>query len=254
MRRRGLLALIFTSIILIPIAARASEIEERFDDDPGSVLEMSLEDLMEINLNAMGVTGIHHTHTAGEMMVGYSFMFMRMDGNRSRTTRTDTSDVLSDYAVAPTDMSMQMHMLHLMYAPLDDLTLMLMVPYVRKRMDHVGPTGKFTTESEGLGDIEVTGLYALLEGEENRLIFTGSLDIPSGSIGRKDDTPMGHVRLPYPMQIGSGSVELTPGLTYLGQKDDWAWGTRAAGTIRLHECRRRIQIGVADSASTCCSE
>jgi len=43
---------------------------------------------------------------------------------------------------------------------------------------------------------------------------------------------MGRARLPYPMQIGSGTFDLYPGLTYTGQRDQAGWGGQVLATIR----------------------
>lgn len=39
--------------------------------------------------------------------------------------------------IVPTGMTMDMHMLGAMYAPSDRLTLMAMLPYIKKDMDHI---------------------------------------------------------------------------------------------------------------------
>ena len=73
-------------------------------------------------------------------MIGYKFMLMRMDGNRDGTDRKTVA--------------MAMHMVEVMYAPSNDLTLMAMFPYLQLSMDHVTRKGlTFTTESQGIGDI-----------------------------------------------------------------------------------------------------
>ena len=95
-----------------------------------------------------------HTHGAGEWMASYRYMFMDMDGNRGRGGRKDTSDVLADFMVSPLRMYMEMHMVGLMHAPTDNLTMMAMVPYIRQSMDHKMRTGgKVKTRTEGIGDI-----------------------------------------------------------------------------------------------------
>ena len=35
------------------------------------------------------------------------------------------------------------------------------------------------------------------------------------------------------MQLGSGTYDLLPGLTYLGQSDEWSWGVQTIETLRL---------------------
>ncbi|MEM6591274.1 MAG: transporter [Cyanobacteria bacterium P01_C01_bin.73] len=176
-----------------------------------------------------------HTHEQGELMLSYRYMFMNMDGNRSSTTSQSPAEVLQQFPVTPTRMTMQMHMFGAMYAPTDDLTLMAMVPYIIKEMDHITRMGvEFTTNSEGFGDIGLSGLYTVLNQNRQRIHLNLGLSFPTGSIEERDATPMGPNQiLPYPMQIGSGTFDLRPGVTYLGQAGDWSWGAQAMGTIRL---------------------
>ena len=186
-----------------------------------------------------------HTHKAGEFMFSYRYMFMRMDGNRDGTEDLSDQEVLQQFPVTPTDMDMEMHMFGGMYAPTDDLTLMLMVPYVLKEMDHVTRTGvNFTTNSEGFGDLQLTALYNVLRQNRQRLHFNLGVSFPTGSIDERDDTPAGNnVRLPYPMQIGSGTFDLRPGVTYLGQADLVSWGAQASTILRLGENSNDYQLG-----------
>ncbi|MEL7333687.1 MAG: transporter [Cyanobacteria bacterium J06560_2] len=164
-------------------------------------------------------------------------MYMDMDGNRNGTDSLSTADVLEGFMVTPVRMTMQMHMLGAMYAPTDDLTLMTMLPYITKEMDHLTRMGgEFTTTSEGIGDIQVGGLYTILDRNRQRVHINLGLSLPTGSIEERDATPMGPNQiLPYPMQIGSGTVDLQPGITYLGQLGRWSWGSQAKGVIRLGE-------------------
>ncbi len=213
--------------------------------------EMSLEDLMEQQLDQMGITGIHHTHDAGEWMVGYSFMAMGMDGNLDGTSGRGKDDIFAQgFMVAPTEMYMEMHMLNVMYGVTDDLTLMLMIPYHRKSMDHIRMDGvKFTTRTRGVGDIGLSGLYSLYRDDTHRLIGIAGLSFPSGSIDETDTLPgmmMGPdsiQRLPYPMQLGSGTWDFKLGATYLGQVPNWTWGAHSSGLIHAGENKHDYRLG-----------
>lgn len=220
--------------------AGAAEAEKPAGDLAGH----SLEELLELRLGGMRITGIHHTHEAGEWMVGFSSMGMHMDGNRSGTSDRSVAEVLDDFPVAPTRMDMQMHMLHLMYAPTERWTLTAMVPWAYLTMDHETRSGRtFRTRSGGLGDLRLAGLFRLDEGEGRRFVLETGVSLPTGSIDEKDDTPMGRVRLPYPMQLGSGTVDLRPGLTYVGQSEDWGWGGHIGGTLRLGRNSNDYRLG-----------
>lgn len=189
-----------------------------------------------------------HTHAKSGWMMSYRTMHMDMDGMRYGTDRVSSGDVFAEsYSVTPESMSMDMHMLGLMYAPTDKLTLMLMSNYTEMEMDHrVLPMSagminngstKFTTETSGIGDVKLGGLYRFYL-KENRKAHLGlSLSLPTGSIDEKDTTPgMGgpaNRQLPAPMQLGSGTYDLLPSLTYVQQFEDWSYGAQANAIIRL---------------------
>ncbi len=212
-------------------------------------LDLSLEELLNLELDTMSVTGIHHTHERGEWMVGYSYMYMNMHGNRDGSRNLSPSDVLAGgYMVTPTSMDMEMHMFNVMYGATDDLSLMLMLPYLRKSMDHLSMGGtRFTTRSRGIGDVKTMGLYNLYEGEAHRLIGVTGVSFPTGSVGKRDTLPgmSASTRLPYPMQLGSGTFDLLPGMTYIGQIPGWQWGIHSNGTVRLGENKHDYRLGNA---------
>jgi hypothetical protein len=198
----------------------------------------------------IGVMG-EHTHPEGNWMMSYRYMLMDMDGNRSGTERISTSEVLADFRVAPTDMTMSMHMLGAMWAPTEDITAMLMLPYVRKEMDHLTRMGgTFTTEAEGVGDLKASVLINIVKWEHQKIHINAGLSLPTGSIDEEDETPMGKVRLPYPMQLGSGTFDFYPGVTYLGHLNKWSWGGQILGTVRLGENSNDYTLGDRISGTT----
>lgn len=86
-------------------------------------------------------------------MLTYRYTHKRMRGSRNGDSRISNRDILSEYGVAPTAMSVEKHMVSLMYAPHDNLTLMAKLPFYRKSMAHKNRLGqKFNTYSQGLGD------------------------------------------------------------------------------------------------------
>jgi hypothetical protein len=202
---------------------------------------------MEHHMSGQAPIGVMggHTHHEGGWMLSYRYMFMNMHGNRDDNDRLDTSDVLDDFMVSPTDMTMQMHMLGIMYAPTVDLTLITMFPYVHKEMDHVTRLGtSFTTSTEGLGDIKVSALYNVYRNEPHSVHLTAGLSIPTGSIDEKGNTPMGRdVQLPYPMQLGSGTFDILPGITYLGRSGSLSWGSQVSASIRVGENDNDYTLG-----------
>ncbi|MEM9137112.1 MAG: transporter, partial [Cyanobacteria bacterium P01_F01_bin.42] len=192
----------------------------------------------------IGVMG-DHTHSMGEVMLSYRYMRMGMSGNLDGTTNLTPVQVLTQFPVTPLRMTMEMHMFGAMYAPTDELTLMAMVPYVIKEMDHLTRMGaEFTTNSSGFGDVSFGGLYKIFDRANQRVHLNFAAGFPTGSIDEKDDTPLGPDQvLPYPMQTGSGTFDLRPGITYLGQTSEWSWGGQVLGKIRLGKNDQSYRLG-----------
>ena len=229
--------------ILVMLAATSGHTRAEEPEESGPTGTMRWMSMRPDGHGPIGVMG-DNTHMAGGAMVSVRYMRMDMKGNRDGTSSVSTDKILQDFMVAPTEMTMEMIMLGSMYAPSDDLVLMAMVPYTKKSMDHVTRMDqKFTTESEGIGDVSITALYVLRRFQRQRLHLNAGLSLPTGSIEEKDDTPMGNVKLAYPMQLGSGTFDLLPGLTYLGQTDEWSWGGRLMATIRLGENSENYALG-----------
>jgi len=207
----------------------------------------------------IGVMG-DHMHKRGEWMLSYRYMRMDMEGNRIGTDEVSPEQIVTSVPnrffgrpgqpptlrVVPTQMTMDMHMFGGMYAPTDYVTLMVMVPYHSKDMDHItfqggmgtNRLGTFNTKTEGIGDVKFGGLFRLYDSPDHKLHLNMSLSAPTGSIDEEDDilTPMGMrptVRLPYAMQLGTGTWDLLPGITYSGRMGDLSFGTQISGEIRL---------------------
>ena len=209
----------------------------------------------------IGVMG-SHMHKKGSWMFSYRFMHMNMEGNRDGTTNLSPATIAATVPnrffgrpmqpatlrVVPTKMTMDMHMFGAMYAPTDVLTLMGMVNYIEKDMDHLtffvpmagGGIGSFNTRSQGFGDTKITALYRLHEDSIHHLHINLGLSLPTGSITQRDDvlTPLNtrpNLRLPYAMQLGTGTFDLLPGLTYTGRKGAMSWGAQYRAEIRLED-------------------
>jgi hypothetical protein len=200
----------------------------------------------------LGVMG-DHLHEAGHWMLSYRYGHMSMDGNRDGTDRVSTADVFADgFPVSPTDMDTDLHMFGLMYAPAKWLTVMAMIPYIEKSMNHViGATGEeFRTDSSGPGDFRLTGLVRVLERGPHHLHVNLGVSFPTGDIDAEDFTPtpmapMGFqkTRLPYPMQLGSGTFDVLLGATYSGRNAWLSWGGQATGTARTGENDNDYRVG-----------
>tara|TARA_Y100000588_G_scaffold324520_1_gene357731 strand:- start:689 stop:1729 length:1041 start_codon:yes stop_codon:yes gene_type:complete len=188
----------------------------------------------------IGVMG-DHRHKVGEWMLSYRYMAMEMEGNLDGGDRVSAGQITGTmmapgpYMVAPLSMDMEMHMFGAMYAPSDEVTVMLMLPYLRNEMTHVTRMGqRFTTRSEGVGDVKASALIKLYQSDDarHRLHANLGVSLPTGSIDERDDTPaQNKAKLPYRMQLGSGSVDLMPGVTYTGFGNTFSWGAQLMLTV-----------------------
>ena len=200
-----------------------------------------------------GVMG-DHAHEAGELMLSYRFMGMAMDGLLDGTGTVSTEDALLHYQMVPTAMQMQMHSFGAMFAPHDSVTFMAMTSYRSNFMEmegahthatggHDHPVGHQEMESTGLGDLRLSVLIPLLNAANADLIFNAGVSIPTGAID-VEGTHGGDelIVLPNPMQLGSGSFELRPAVTFAGMKGSWAYGAQARAAIPLNENSRDYRL------------
>lgn len=207
------------------------------------------------DLSPAGVM-ISHVHTKNEWMVSYRFMDMGMSGLGSRAHGVPLEQVFERYLMAPEEMNMQMHMLMGMYGITDRFTTMVMLNYQLMTMDmsmyamnHVhgsmsSPANNM--KSSGLGDIKIHALYGFVEKSTWQLVGSLGLSIPTGNIHKRGDytDPMyTSKRYPYDMQPGSGSLDLLPGMSYLYQKNQLAFGTTVSAIYRSYRNSQGYRLG-----------
>jgi len=192
----------------------------------------------------IGVMG-EHPHSKDDWMFTYAYSTMKMRNNHNGKDDISTSQVLADFMVSPTSMTMQMHMFGLMYGVSEKFMLMGMMPYSLISMDHINRMGaKFTTQSEGIGDLKLSGSYTFYEHASQRVLLNFGISVPVGSIDERDNTPAGtNQKLPYPMQLGSGTYDFSPGLTYTRQIGRWSLGGQAKATIRTGKNDNSYRLG-----------
>jgi hypothetical protein len=101
-----------------------------------------------------------------------------------------------------------------------------MVPYGVNEMHHLTRTGEQPiANSSGLGDLSFMGLFNVLgspTGKGQRLVINAGFTAPTGAIDASQDGK----QLEYNMQLGSGTWDILPGLTYLGESDLLSWERR----------------------------
>jgi hypothetical protein len=102
-------------------------------------------------------------------------------------------------------------------------------------------------DASGLGDIKVAGLYDLAQWNDGRRVHLKlGLNLPTGSIDEKDS--MSRI-LGYGMQLGSGTYDLEPAITYLGQTESYSYGAQLGGILRIGENDNDYTLGNKFEAS-----
>jgi hypothetical protein len=182
-----------------------------------------------------------HMHAMGEWMVSYRYMTMDMQGllkgsDSVQPTKPDTSFMP---AMLPKDMTMDMHMFGAMHAISDQWTLMCMINYLDNEMTMQG-TSMGKMQSKGLGDLKIGGLYDLARWQDGRRAHLSlGLSAPTGSI----DEESGSKILGYGMQLGSGTWDFTPAITYLGQTENYSYGAQLGGVLRVGDNDQGYTLG-----------
>ncbi len=223
-----------------------------------------------------GVMSAHMLGNSGDWMIGYRYMFNRQAGDMLQgNDKVSDSVILASPAncggsqcyVAPDDMTMHMHMFNIMYAPTDWLNLMLMPTFMDMNMNMrslVGapdaggagdPNSAFAEVSHanhehmtgGIGDTNVSALFKLYDDQMHHLHLGIGVSAPTGDV--KIELRAAHQKelglIHYGMQLGSGTWDLTPSLTYTGQWDSWSWGVQVRGVKRM-ESRNDVGYALGD--------
>jgi len=117
--------------------------------------------------------------------------------------------------------------------------------------------GRFTGRTEGLGDTKLSAMIRLYDDPVNHIHFNAGVSVPTGSINRKGSVlppfaglmgtgPNERVdidRLAYPMQLGSGTFDALPGITYTGHSGAFRWGAQMSAVLRMHDNREGYRLG-----------
>jgi hypothetical protein len=220
-----------------------------------------------------------HRHKKGEMMISYRYTSMDMDGSRDGTDSLSSETIATTIPnsffgqpgqpptlrVVPQNMRMDMHMVGAMYGLSDRITLMGMGSYLTNDMDHttyqggMGSTvlGDFNVQTEGFGDTTVSAVIGLDDGTtKNRQINLNlGVSIPTGSNTESAQilTPMGATpspRSPYAMQLGTGTFDLKPALTYTGRANKLGWGAQTSARLPLEKNKEGYKFGSRIEATT----
>jgi hypothetical protein len=193
---------------------------------------------------------------AGDTMVGVRYNYGFQSGDMMHgTTKVSDFQIVNQGCgpvlkcrYSPKDMDMSMVMVDIMYAPTDWMTLMLMPQFMSMDMHLRGLNGAPPPDGEdihaahganpfhassGVGDIFVGSLFKLYESPGHKIHLTTGFTAPTGSVNQRvnGNSEFEH----YGMQLGTGTWNAWPSLTYNGYSGDWNWGGQISGNVPLEK-------------------
>lgn len=187
-------------------------------------------------------TGVRGDHLLAPGAWAFSYRYVRtdMEGLLDGDEEIVEQEVFDEgFAATPTKMVREVHRFSALFGATEDLTFVITIPWISNEMDFELPTGESTDDRAiGLGDLELTGLVGILDDGGDHLHLNLGVSLPTGSRSEKDDDPLGsgmELTLPYPLQLGSGTIDLIPGATYTWRGERTSWGAQALQTVRLGE-------------------
>lgn len=181
-----------------------------------------------------------HIHKKGEIMGSYRISYSRMKGLQQNDNDKSVSDVLNSYNMAPVEMMMKMHMVGAMYGLTDNFTISAMSSFIEKEMDLINRNNiESQREVSGIGDSKINFSYGFFEKDYARSQFNLAISIPTGNIDKQNNGR----RLAYPLQIGSGSYELRPGISYSGYEKNYSYGAQINAIYRLNNNDNGYKLG-----------
>jgi hypothetical protein len=204
-----------------------------------------------------GVMFGHMLDKPGDFMAGYRFMYNWTGGNMMHGTHKVSDQTIIDQGCSgvscqftPAFMNMRMHMIDLMYAPTRWLNVMLMPTFMDMDMNLRELSGKKPPPTSGahihgaaghetgaVGDTYFSSLIKLLNIPGHRIHANLGFSAPTGKVDievRRTHQADGGL-IHFGMQLGSGTWDFTPSLTYAGERSRWSWGTQLSGVKRMED-------------------
>src|SRR6187399_1862411 len=178
--------------------------------------------------------------------------YTRFDGLLVGSERIDTGQTLAlGYQQVPESMDVSTTMLGFMYSPSSMFTLSASVPWIENSMQMRTNLGEsFTMDSSGIGDAAAGADVVVWQLDEQRVSCGLSLSAPTGSITETGGMPGAPAtKLEYPMQLGSGTWDVTGRADYRTRNDPYTYGVGLAGTTRSGHNSEGYALGDCFSAT-----
>lgn len=207
---------------------------------PNELSRLSLEELLGVEIEDVANKKRWH--------FSYEYRHLNVGRYQSGTERLTFDEVQftpgetrtnSNYPIVPTFIKQGVHAFSVGRDISDEMSLSVSIPLVRQGTEHISAIAdfeEFEIKSEDLGDITLLGQYRFHRSAMSHASFGFGISFPTGSIDELGDTPRAGrgtlERLPYTMQIGSGTYDFLATVGYERDLANWAVGVGAHATIR----------------------
>ncbi len=187
-------------------------------------------------------TGVRAAHRTYEGAWEFAYRYEREDfgGLLDGGSQLFEQDVFDrGYSRAPASHTREVHHFSALYGYSDALSILIDIPWISNKMRFTTDSGgDFTRRKIGMGDLELVGIYRLGESETGETLLNLGLSLPTGGHDEKDTLPGSGgtaVKLPYPLQLGSGTFDLKPGMTWTHSDEETSWGAQVKQVLRLYK-------------------
>jgi len=176
-------------------------------------------------------------YNSGEVSLAYRFNHLNEEDTYLGSSTVPVDELLRDFSTVALNTNRWRHEVELAIGLSDAFTIGGVVPFNTSRSDNLTDDFIFyQTESVGLGDVLAFANLALHNRGNTRFHLTGAVSFPTGSIDQTGETPFStpsEEQLPYTMQNGSGTLDVTPGATFQVQNGKATVGFQGLATIRV---------------------
>jgi len=230
-----------TLVLLAPTAEAQDEtypsllVPFGFTLTPGARQELAVAEDRPDLLAPLGVIGAHFPQPE-EWRFSYRYMRTQMEGLVDGSSDITPEQAFAQgYTSVPTEHVREEHLFSLDYGINERWGLSFTLPWLSNDMDFEASSGaSFGSRTIGIGDFRATGMYSIITREDQRLHVSMGLSVPSGSHDETDTNPAGDtVKLPYALQPGSGTLDLSPGISYSRLHEGTSWGAQLQTLLRV---------------------
>lgn len=237
----------------LTLAALTLPVQAFAQSTPTELADLSLEDLLDVEVIAKDVA------TNDRWEISAAFRKLDIGGYKTGTTDLTFGEVLfspgetrtsQNYPVVPTFICQSAFTVSARYKLNETTAIGVQVPILSQETEHISSVpgfADFTLTSKGVGDIAISLTHKAISDKNKNLSIQAGIRVPTGDINVEGDTPRNGTgtleRLPYTMQLGSGTLDLTGAVNYSWTVDDFKFRSGANAVIRTGTNANNYRLG-----------